>query len=93
MVLCLLKKEGQAFVSFVGGSPGDASRSLAAKPPGLPPTIRLLASWLLRSALFFLPSGGLTRGMPLANSFPFDPFLGSGMVYGVLRTGLLRGTG
>jgi hypothetical protein len=92
MVLCLLKKEGQALVSFVGGSPGDASRSLAAKPPGLPPTIRLLSSWLLRSTLAFLPSGGLTRGMPRANSFPLT-LSWQWHVYGVLRTRLLRGMG
>ena len=55
---------------FVGGSRAALSLEAVALRARLPPTTRLLSSWLHRSTLAFHSSGGLTQGMPPANSFP-----------------------
>jgi hypothetical protein len=68
---CIYERNGRSGrCLFVWGSRAPASRSLSAKSARLPPTTRILSTRLIRFTLSFHSSGGLTQGMPPANSFP-----------------------
>jgi hypothetical protein len=77
IVLCLLKNVRSGFcISSVGGSPAPLIALRLRFAAGLPPTIRLLSSWLTRSTLAFHSSGGLTAADSAPLQFlPLRPFL------------------
>jgi hypothetical protein len=79
---------------FVGGSRAALSLEAVALRARLPPTTRLLSSWLYRSTVRSDAWGGLTHGMPPANSFPLTLSWQEACSMGVLphAEGLLPGT-
>ena len=84
---------GQAFVSFVGGSPGAAKGSSLAlrarTPPDYPHTVLMALQIYVALSLV----GGPDPRYATCQFIPFDPFLAVTCYMECFRTRLLRGMG